>query len=52
MFVEGASGDLELGMRVSVTGQRADDGTVEAATVLITPEGIGTFSSGSFPGQE
>ena len=52
MFVEGASSDLELGMRVSVTGRRADDGTVEAATVLITPEGIGTFSPGSFFGQE
>lgn len=52
MFVEGTPTDLELGMRVSVTGQRADDGTVEATTILITPEGIGTIFSGSFFDQE
>lgn len=50
-FVEGAAVDLVPGMQVTVIGQRADDGTVEATTVLITPEGAGSTFSGSFFGQ-
>jgi len=50
-FVEGTPTDLEPGMQVSVTGLRADDGTVEATTVLIIPEGAGSPFSRPFFGQ-
>ena len=42
-FVEGTSEDLQAGIRVTVTGDRAEDGTVQARSILITPEGDGSF---------
>ena len=50
-FTEGTMADLQAGLRVSVTGQRAEDGTVVATSILITAEGGGGFSGGGpFPG--
>ena len=50
-FTEGTIADLQAGLRVSVTGQRAGDGTVVATSILITPEGGEGFSGGGpFPG--
>ena len=40
-FVEGTSEDLQAGIRVTVTGDRAENGTVQARSVLITPESDG-----------
>ncbi|MBI4313153.1 MAG: hypothetical protein HY681_15460 [Chloroflexi bacterium] len=36
----GKPSDLSAGVRVQVTGQRAEDGSLEARTVVITPEGL------------
>ncbi len=36
----GKVSDIAVGTRITVTGQRAADGTTEAATVLIVPEGF------------
>ena len=38
-FAEGTAQDLQAGIRVTVTGERAEDGTVQARSILITPEG-------------
>ncbi len=35
----GAIGELSAGMSVAVMGQRADNGTLQAEAVLVTPEG-------------
>ena len=46
MFSEGTLADLLTGTRVTVTGQRGEDGTVQATLVLITPEGAEGFFGG------
>ena len=48
MFAEGTLADLETGMRVTVAGQPGEGGTVEATSIIITPEGGGGFSGGGF----
>jgi len=52
MFSEGALADLETGIQVTVTGQRAEDGTVEATSILITPEGVGGLPGTFFGGRQ
>ena len=50
-FAEGTLADLQPGLQVTVTGQQAQDGTVQATSILITPEGaIGFPGEGFFPG--
>ena len=51
MFAEGSLSDLEVGTRVTVTGQRSEDGTVEAVSILIVPEGGQGFPAGGFGGR-
>ena len=41
MTVQGSLEDLEPGTQVTVIGQRGEDGTVQARSILITPEGAG-----------
>ena len=41
---------LQAGVQVTVTGQRNEDGTVEATSVVITPEGVGVFPGGALGG--
>ena len=48
MFAEGTLADLQAGLRVTVTGVPGEDGTVEAGSILITPEGTGDFLGGGF----
>ena len=48
MFAEGSLSDLSVGTRVTVTGQRGEDGSVEAVSILIIPEGAGGFPAGGF----
>ncbi len=48
--VKGAIGELSAGMSVTVMGQRADDGTVQAEMVLVTPEGLAGPGSLQAPG--
>jgi hypothetical protein len=43
-------GDLAEGMRLTVTGERAEDGTLEAATVFVVPEGAQGFGGGGLRG--
>ena len=38
-FAEGTLDDLVAGQRVTVTGATTDDGTVEARSILVAPEG-------------
>lgn len=46
-MVEGTTSDLGTGVQVTVTGQRGDDGTVEARSVLVLLEGAeGLLSAG------
>jgi hypothetical protein len=47
-FAEGTLADLEPGLQVTVTGQRAEDGSVQATSILITPEGAVSFPGGGF----
>ena len=49
-YTEGTPKDLEEGVQVTVMGQRGEDGTVQATSILITPEGISGFPGGFFPG--
>ena len=46
MFAEGALADLQTVLVVTVTGQRGEDGTVEAISIIITPEGAGGLFGG------
>ena len=39
--VQGSLEDLKPGVQVTVIGQRGEDGTVQARSILITPEGAG-----------
>ena len=49
MFVEGTLADLSTGLLVTVIGQRAEDGTVAAASIVIAPEGLEGLQDGAFP---
>ena len=46
MFAEGTLADLQTGQRVTVTGQPDEDGTVQAGSILLMPEGAGGFFFG------
>jgi hypothetical protein len=49
--VEGSSDDLQEGTNVTVVGQRNEDGTTEASSIVIVPEGTGfPFGGGGFRG--
>ena len=50
VFAQGSVTDLETGVRVTVTGQRGDDGSVQAATIIVVPEGAEGFLGGGLPG--
>lgn len=43
MFAEVASADLELGTRVTVNGERGEDGLIVATSIVVIPEGEGGF---------
>ena len=43
VFAEGTLADLEAGMQVTVVSERADDGSVVATSITVTPEGAGGF---------
>ncbi|MBI4200581.1 MAG: hypothetical protein HY535_08945 [Chloroflexi bacterium] len=45
-LAKGTLQDLTKGLRVTVVGQRGEDGTLAAQSVLITPEGAGEFFFG------
>ena len=46
-FAQGTLADLQTGARVTVTGERGEDGTVEASSILLIPEGTeGPFGGG------
>ena len=47
-FAEGTLADLLTGVRVTVIGQRGEDGTVEARSILIIPVGEDGFFGGGF----
>ena len=47
-FAEGTLADLLEGMQVTVAGQRGDDGTVEARSILVVPAGDVGFPGGGF----
>jgi len=52
IFAEGTLTDLENGDQVTVRGQRREDGTVEATSITVTPEGLGgLFGDPLFEGQ-
>ncbi len=47
MFSQGTATDLDAGVRVTVIGQRGEDGTVEARSISVIPEGAeGLFGLG------
>ncbi len=51
MSVQGTAQDLKTGLRVTVVGQRGQDGNVAATSIIITPAGVdGLFGGGSNPG--
>lgn len=59
MFAEGTLSDLLTGARITVTGERGEDGTVMATSILLVPEGgdgfiggggFGGFGGGGFGG--
>ena len=57
IFTEGTLAELRTGLRVTVTGQRTEDGNVAARSILLAPEGANGFfdrgfSGGGFPGGE
>lgn len=43
IFADGTLADLEAGMQVTVISERADDGSVVATSITVTPEGAGGF---------
>ena len=50
-FTEGVPEDLQTGMRITVVGQRGEDGTIIARSVLLNPEdAYGFFDRGFFSG--
>ncbi len=51
---QGALADLEVGMQVGVFGTADEEGTIEARTIAVTPEGledIGGLGGGGFAGR-
>ena len=51
-YTESTLSDLLEGVQVTVVGQRAEDGTVEARSVTVIPEGeAGVFGGGVVPGK-
>ena len=48
--VEVTSAELTEGTRVTVAGARAEDGTVQANTIFVVPEGTDGFGGGGFRG--
>lgn len=49
-FAEGTLADLQVGRRITVIGQRGEDGTTEARTILMIPEGFENLPAGRTPG--
>ena len=50
-FTEGVLEDLQTGMRITVVGQRGEDGTIIARSVLLNPEdAFSFFDRGFFSG--
>ena len=50
-FTEGVPEELQTGMRITVVGQRGEDGTIIARSVLLNPEdAYGFFDRGFFSG--
>ena len=47
-FTEGVSEDLQTGMRITVVGQRGEDGTIIARSVLLNPEDAFSFFDRGF----
>ena len=45
-FAQGTLADLQTGTQVTVTGERGEDGTFEASSILLTPEGTEGFFGG------
>ncbi len=50
VFAQGTLADLLIGMRVTVVGERGDDGTVNASSIVVIPEGEGGLFGGGFGG--
>ena len=51
IFAQGTLEDLQAGLRVTVVGAPGEDGTVQASSILITPEGNdGSFGGGLISG--
>jgi preprotein translocase subunit YajC len=48
--VEGVPDDLQENVNVTVVGERNEDGTVEASSIIIVPEGTGLPTGGFFGG--
>ena len=46
--VDAAVGDLAEGMQLTVNGERAEDGSVEATVIRVIPAGDGGFGGGGF----
>ena len=52
LFVDGTLEDLESGTRVTVLGERAEDGTFQVSSIQVAPENVdGFFQGGRFGGQ-
>ena len=49
-LAEGTLADLQTGAGVTVIGQPGEDGTVEAVSIIITPEGTLGFPTGGLGG--
>ena len=47
-FTEGVPEDLQAGMRITVVGQRGEDGTIIARSVLLNPEDAFSFFDRGF----
>ncbi|MEE8443429.1 MAG: hypothetical protein V3S37_06725 [Dehalococcoidia bacterium] len=52
MSVEGTLEDLTEGTQVTVVGQRGEDGTVEATSIVIVPAGGGGLFGGFIPSDD
>ena len=48
VFAEGTLADLQAGSRVTIIGQLGEDGTVNAISITINPEGASGFPTGGF----
>jgi hypothetical protein len=52
IFAEGTAEDIETGTQVTIVGERSEDGTVEASSVIVTPGTGGGFFFGGGQRQE